>query len=77
MNGLYNINSIHRVKIGGSIMNGELQPAGGSLNITATKNANGSYAINVSGTGGKQFSFNVTPDSLSPDNANEINFTTE
>ncbi|MDR0336087.1 MAG: hypothetical protein LBI18_03255, partial [Planctomycetaceae bacterium] len=33
MNGLYNINSIHRVKIGGSIMNGELQPAGGSLNI--------------------------------------------
>jgi hypothetical protein len=78
MNGLYDhINSIHRVKIGGSIVNGQLQPAGGSLNITATKNNDGSYAISVSGTGGRQFAFSVTPDSLSPENANEINFATE
>jgi hypothetical protein len=76
MNGVYSqINSIHRVKIGGSIVSGQLQPAGGPLNITATKNSDGSYDINVSGSG-NQFNFNVTPDSLSPTNANEIDFAT-
>jgi hypothetical protein len=78
MNGAYDhINSIHRARIGGNILNGQLQPAGGALNIAVTKNANGSYNIGVSGTSGQSFSFTATPDALSPTNANEINFTTE
>jgi hypothetical protein len=78
MNGVYpQINSIHRAKIGGSIANGQLQPAGGPLNITVTKNNDGIYIIQASGIGGKQFTFNFDPDSLTRENANEINFTTE
>jgi hypothetical protein len=78
MNGLYSqINSIHRARIGGSIVGGQLQPSGGLLNIAVTKNSDGTYTIQVSGINGNQFTFNADPDSLTPENANEINFTTE
>jgi hypothetical protein len=78
MNGVYpQINSIHRAKIGGHIVNGQLQPAGGPLNIAVTKNTDGSYAILVSGIGGNQFTFNTNPDAMTADNANEVDFETE
>jgi hypothetical protein len=80
MNGLYShINSIHRAKIGGSIVGGQLQPAGGLLNITVQRqvsNGIGIYVIQVNGTSGQSFTFNANPDALSPENANEIDFAT-
>jgi hypothetical protein len=72
-----NNNSIHAARIGGHIVNGQLQPAGGSLNVTVTEAGNGNYQITATGTGGQQFTNQFNPDALTEDNANEIDFETE
>jgi hypothetical protein len=75
MNGVYpHINSTHRARIGGHIMNGQLQPAGGALNIGVTKNTDGTYSVSVNNN---RYVFMFDPDSLTASNANEIDFETD
>jgi hypothetical protein len=69
-------NYTHRMRIGGSIAAGQLQPAGGILNVAATKKSNGTYTITITGTGNRIATHDVTPDMMTPENANELDFET-
>jgi hypothetical protein len=69
------INSVHLAKIGGAIANGTLQASANSLNVTVTATTNPKgYQLSVNSG---QFTFQVSPDAMSPENANEVDFSTE
>jgi hypothetical protein len=74
MNGLYpNINSVHRAKIGGSIVNNQLLAANIALTVVVTKiNAPDSgYTLSVNNG---QFVFEFNPDALRTLEADEVDF---
>jgi hypothetical protein len=77
MKGVYsqlNDKGVRRVRFGGSIANGQLQPAAGSLAIVVTKNSNGTYQFVVTGTTGQQATHNINLDAITAENANELDF---
>jgi hypothetical protein len=72
---LDSINSFRSARIGGSIANGQLQPANTNLDVTVTKLSNNEgYQLSVNNG---QFEFIFNPDTLTADNADEVDFTTE
>jgi hypothetical protein len=77
MEGVYPFaNSVHRAKIGGSIVNGQLQASSSALNVVVTKinQPNAGYDLSVNNG---QWNFIFNPDSLGEDDADEVDFETE
>jgi hypothetical protein len=77
MNGVYSfIDSVHRAKIGGRIVNNRLQPASFVLNVVVTRvdQPNGGYKLSVNND---QFVFDFNPDALDTRNSDEVDFEVE
>jgi hypothetical protein len=72
---LDSINSFRSARIGGSIANGQLQPSSNNLDVTVTKLSN-NEGFQLSVNNG-QFVFTFNPDTLTADNADEVDFITE
>jgi hypothetical protein len=75
MRGIYPYKGrLHRAKIGGAIQSGELLPATMALSVQVSSNGDGSYQLTVNNGA---FVFQFSPDLLSPENADEVDFATE
>jgi hypothetical protein len=77
MNGVYSfIDSVHRAKIGGRIVNNQLQPASFALNVAVTRvnQPNDGYELSVNSG---QFVFEFNPDAMDTTNSDEIDFEVE
>jgi hypothetical protein len=69
------INSVRIARIGGQIASGQLLPASTNFSVAVSKlSDNQGYRLSVNSG---QFTFDFNPDSLTPDDADEINFTIE
>jgi hypothetical protein len=69
------INSVRIARIGGTIASGQLLPASTNFSVAVSKlSDNQGYRLSVNDG---QFTFDFNPDSLTEDNADEINFTIE